>query len=70
MFGPALHFKKAIVIKSKKLKKLLFYSILFDNPPKFYPPTNDREDSWAQPVEIRVFASPTGYMLTSSGFLN
>ena len=28
-----------------------------------------RGDFWAsQPVEIQVFASPTGYMLTSSGF--
>ena len=31
--------------------------------------TSDRGDFWAYPVEILVFASPTGYMLTSSGFL-
>jgi hypothetical protein len=30
--------------------------------------TSDRGDFWAQLVEILVFASPTGYMLTSSGF--
>ena len=30
--------------------------------------SNDLGDSWAQPVEILVFATPTGYMLTSSGF--
>ena len=30
--------------------------------------TTDRGDFWASPVEIRVFASPTGYMFTSSGF--
>ena len=30
--------------------------------------TSDREDFWAQAVEILVFASPTGSMLTSSGF--
>ena len=29
---------------------------------------SDRVDFWAWPVEILVFASPTGYMLTSSGF--
>ena len=30
--------------------------------------TSDRGDFWAQPVEIPVFASPPGYMLTSSSF--
>jgi hypothetical protein len=30
---------------------------------------SDRGDFWAYSVEILVFASPTGYMLTSSGFL-
>ena len=29
---------------------------------------SDRGDSWASSVEILVFASPTGYMLTTSGF--
>jgi hypothetical protein len=29
---------------------------------------SDRGDFWAYSVEILVFASPTGYMLTSSGF--
>ena len=29
---------------------------------------SDQGDFWAQSVEILVFASPTGYMLTSSGF--
>ena len=29
---------------------------------------SDRGDFWAQPVEILVFASPTSYMLTASGF--
>ena len=29
---------------------------------------NDQGDCWAQPVEILVFASQAGYMLTSSGF--
>ena len=30
--------------------------------------SSDRGDFWAQPVEMLVFASPTGYMmLTSSG---
>ena len=29
---------------------------------------SDRGDFWAQSVEILVFASPIGYMLTSSGF--
>ena len=29
---------------------------------------SDRGDFWPQPVEILVFASPTGYMFTSSGF--
>ena len=29
---------------------------------------SDQGDFWASPVEILVFASPTGYMLTSSGF--
>ena len=28
---------------------------------------SDQGDFWAQQVEILVFASPTGYMLTSSG---
>ena len=32
-------------------------------------PPSDRGDFWAQPVEIPVFASPAGYMLTSSVFL-
>ena len=31
--------------------------------------TSDRGDFWTLPVEILVFASPTSYMLTSSGFL-
>ena len=30
--------------------------------------TSDRGDFWALPVEILVFANPTGYMLTFSGF--
>ena len=30
--------------------------------------TIDRGDFWASPVEILVFASPTGYMLTSTGY--
>ena len=30
--------------------------------------TSERGDFWAEPVEILVFASPTGYMLTSAGF--
>ena len=30
--------------------------------------TTDRGDFWAQPVDILVFASPTSYMLTPSGF--
>ena len=30
--------------------------------------SSDRGDFWALPVEILVFASPTGYMLTSPGF--
>ena len=30
--------------------------------------TNYWGDYWAQPVEILVSGSPTGYMLTSSGF--
>ena len=30
--------------------------------------TSDRGDLLAEPVEIVVFASPTGYMVTSSGF--
>ena len=30
--------------------------------------TSDRGDFWAQPVEILVFPSPTGYMLTSYSF--
>ena len=29
---------------------------------------SDRGDFLAYPVEILVFASPTGYMFTSSGF--
>ena len=32
------------------------------------PPSSDRGDFWAWSVEIRVLASPTGSMLTSSGF--
>ena len=31
-------------------------------------PSSDQGDFWAQPVEILVYPSPTGYMLTSSGF--
>ena len=30
--------------------------------------SSDREDFWALAVEILVFASPTGHILTSSGF--
>ena len=30
--------------------------------------SSDQGGFWASPVEILVFASPTGYMLTSSGF--
>ena len=30
--------------------------------------TSDRGGFWAEPVEILVFASPTGQVLTSSGF--
>ena len=29
---------------------------------------NNLPDHWAEPVEILVFAIPTGYMLTSSGY--
>ena len=30
--------------------------------------TSGRGDFWAQSIEILVFASPTGYILISSGF--
>ena len=33
-----------------------------------WTPVSDPGDFWAQPVEILVFASPTGSMWTSSGF--
>ena len=36
-------------------------------PPPMIP-SSDRGDFWAQPVEILVFATPTGYLFTSSGF--
>ena len=32
-------------------------------------PTSDRGDFWVEPVDILVFACPTGYMLTSNNFL-
>ena len=42
----------------------------WDNPSDFHSaaPPNDRGDFRAIPVEILVFASPTGYMLIFPGF--
>ena len=40
-----------------------------DRPLVTFHAVGDRGDFWAQPpVEILVFASPTGHMLTSSAF--
>ena len=38
-----------------------------DGPQTSRSPSSDRGDFWAWPVEILVFASPIGYMSTSSG---
>ena len=44
------------------------FNLLLKEKKGSFQPVIRLGDFWAQPVEILVFASPTGYMFTSFGF--